>query len=137
MTIPVVSAHQEGLVYLQQKLQDNAKGSFPFSACNEIESYYKKIGVPARESYGIFGGKSFTWYVNDSGMPFQVFCLSNILNGGLGTLMITSRMASERPSKRHFISTSQVDPKTAQVVLHGVLGQKHVITLPTTTKNDK
>lgn len=110
--------------------------SIGFSACDKIAAYYESIHTPQRVSYGPLGGKSFTWYVNDSGQAFQVFCSCSIATAGVGQLMITSRMASERPSKRFFTSTSDVDPKTAKVVLQGVLMQKHEITLPTTKKHE-
>lgn len=121
-----------------KKRQDDfttpAKGDNGFSACDKIAEYYESIHTPARVSYGPLGGKSFTWYVNDSGQSFQVFCMCNVATAGLGRLMITSRMASERPSDRFFTKTSSVDPKTAKVVLKGVLLQRHEITLPTNTQ---
>ncbi len=106
-----------------------------FTACDKIAAYYESIHTPKRVSEGPLGGKSFTWYVNDSGQSFQVFCACNVATAGIGQLMITSRMASERPSKRFFTSTTDVDPETAKVILHGVLLQKHEITLPTTKKH--
>jgi hypothetical protein len=106
-----------------------------FSACDKIAEYYESIQTPKRVSFGPLGGKSYTWYVNDSGQAFQVFCACSLATAGIGQLMITSRMASERPSKRFFTSTTAVDPTTAKVVLQGVLLQKHEITLPSPNKN--
>jgi hypothetical protein len=119
-----------------ENIKKKAEEYSAFSACDKIAAYYESIHVPSRVSFGPLGGKSFTWYVNDSGQAFQVFCACNLAQAGLGQLWITSRMASERPSKRFFTSTSDVDPKTAKVILQGALLQKHEITLPTTVKRD-
>lgn len=118
-----------------QTLQESSHPA-AFSACDKIAAFYESVDTPARISYGPMGGKTFTWYVNDSGQSFQVFCGCGVMTAGLGSLMITSRMASDKPSKRFFTSTSEVDPKTAKVVLNGALLQRHEIRLPTNRKTD-
>lgn len=115
---------------LESNLSKETKDPNVFSACDKIAAFYDSMNTPARVSFGPMGGKSYTWYVSDSGQSFQVFCACGLMTAGLGTLSIKSRMASENPSQRFFTSTSDVDHKTAKVVLKGALMQRHEIRLP-------
>lgn len=133
MSIPAIGTQSSNI---QQIVKETAHGAAQFSACDKIANYYDSIKTPSRVSYGPLGGKSFTWYVQDSGQSFQVFCACNLATAGLGHLMITSRMASARPSDRYFTSSSEVDRQTAKVILNGALFQRHEITLPTNAKKD-
>lgn len=107
-----------------------------FTACDEIASYYEKSNVPARSSTGVFGGKSFTWYVSEQGQPYQVFCRCTMPTLGYGHMSIRSRIASKESSTRFFRKSTPVDPITSKVTLDGVLffADKHEIRLP---KDDK
>jgi hypothetical protein len=124
MTVPI---SQEAQVFIEQI----SKQPSLFRACDKIADYYDHLNIPARISYGPLGGKSYTWYVSEGSQPFQVYCACNLGTLGLGSLKMTSRMASEKGSQRFFTSSSEVDKKTSKVVLQGVLLQKHEITLPT------
>jgi hypothetical protein len=111
------------------------KESTPFSKCEKIEDFYKKLNVPSRKTVGFFGGKSFTWYVTDKEQQFQVRCTCSLASLGFGVLRVESRMASEISNQRWFERSSAVDPETSEISMRSPLGlSKHVIRLPTPDK---
>lgn len=113
----------------------SAKESKRFSACNNIADFYESLKIPARKTVGLFGGKSFTWYVTDNGQPFQVRCSCNMPSLGYGVLHVESRMASDMSNSRWFRKCSVVDPETSKVSMKSPLNlSKHEVRLPTPDK---
>jgi hypothetical protein len=101
-----------------------------FSACQEIADFYQALGVVSRKTEGMFGGKSYTWFVNQDDLLFQICCKSDVSTLGYGTIRVESRMASNFATARYFTVTPKID-SNGIFEASGPFGmERHVIRLP-------
>jgi hypothetical protein len=102
-----------------------------FSKCDSIEKFYESRNVTTTKTTGLFGGKSFTWFVSEKGQSFRVFC-DCTAPIGLGYLSIKSRMASDLSIIKYFKNPSDVNPTNSKIQLTSPLGfETSEIRLPT------